>query len=78
MQTFSKIALPLTNLLNKMTKFEWSTKCEQAFQELKKRLNITPVVTLPKEGKEHTIYSYASTNGLGCVLMQDRKVIANV
>ncbi len=33
-------------------------------------------LTLPTLGKEHTIYSDASHNGLGCVLMQDRNIIA--
>ena len=28
------------------------------------------------EGKEYTIYSDASKNGLGCVLMQEDKVVA--
>ena len=30
-QDFSKIALPLINLLRKSTKFEWNDKCEKAF-----------------------------------------------
>jgi len=72
---FSKIAAPLTNLLKKTTKFEWRGKCEEAFQELKRRLT-APILTLPEEGKEYTIYSDASKNGLGCVLMQDDKEIA--
>ena len=57
---FSRIAVPLTNLLKKTTKFEWSNKCEEAFQELKRRLTTAPVLTLPEEGKEYTIYSDAS------------------
>ena len=36
----------------------------------------TPILTLPVSGKEFTIYNDASIPGLGCVLMQDRKVIA--
>ena len=31
---------------------------------------------LPVEGKEYTIYSDASKNKLGCVLMQEDKVVA--
>ena len=31
MKDFSKIALPLTNLLRKATKFEWDDNCEAAF-----------------------------------------------
>ena len=32
---FSSIAQPLTNLLHKTTKFEWSTACQRSFDELK-------------------------------------------
>ena len=32
---FSKIARPMTNLMKKESKFEWSEKCEEAFQILK-------------------------------------------
>ena len=35
---FSSIAKPLTQLLKKDKKFEWTQKCEDSFQELKKRL----------------------------------------
>jgi hypothetical protein len=33
---FSKISKPMTGLLGKDKKFEWSAKCEASFQELKK------------------------------------------
>ena len=36
----------------------------------------TPVLALPVSSKEFTIYSDASTQGLGCVLMQEGRVIA--
>ena len=35
---FFKIATPLTKLTRKEEKFEWTPKCEESFQELKKRL----------------------------------------
>jgi len=73
---FSKIVAPLTNLLKKEVKFKWISKCEEAFQELKNRLMRAPILTLPVEGEEYTVYSDASKNGLGCVLMQKDKVIA--
>jgi len=49
---FWKIASPLTNLLKKTMTFEWSDMCEEAFQELKRRLTTAPILTLPKEGNE--------------------------
>ncbi|KAL0544225.1 hypothetical protein IC582_019338 [Cucumis melo] len=75
-EDFSRLALPLTALTRKNAKFEWSDKCEQSFQELKKRLVTTPILTLPVTGKEYVIYCDASRQGLGCALMQEGKVIA--
>ncbi|XP_031120625.1 uncharacterized protein LOC116023756 [Ipomoea triloba] len=75
-QDFSKIARPLTNLLKKTTKYNWSEECEQAFQELKKRLTTAPVLTLPVGTEGYELYTDASHKGLGCVLMQNGRVIA--
>ncbi|KAJ4718964.1 Retrotransposon protein, putative, Ty3-gypsy subclass [Melia azedarach] len=73
---FSKIAGPLTKLTRKNVKFEWTDDCEQSFQELKKRLTSAPVLTLPSGTEGFVVYSDASRQGLGCVLMQHGKVIA--
>jgi hypothetical protein len=73
---FSSIALPLTQLLKKDKKFEWTKKCEQSFQELKKRLVSAPIQTMPDITKSFDVYCDASKLGLGSVLMQDGKVIA--
>jgi len=45
-------------------------------EELKRRLTTALVLTLPSGTKGFVIYSDASGKGLGCVLMQHRKVIA--
>ncbi|XP_056694933.1 uncharacterized protein [Spinacia oleracea] len=75
-QDFSKVALPITRLVRKNTKFEWSDDCESAFQELKRRLTTAPILTLPSGTEGFVIYSDASKYGLGCVLMQKGKFIA--
>ncbi|KAA3473697.1 DNA/RNA polymerases superfamily protein [Gossypium australe] len=67
---------PLTRLLQKDVKFEWSERCQKSFEQLKAFLTEAPVLTQPEPGKEFTIFSDASLNGLGCVLMQEGKVIA--
>ncbi|KAL8103706.1 hypothetical protein AgCh_028053 [Apium graveolens] len=72
---FSKIASPLTKLTRKNEKFIWMEKCEESFQELKRRLVTTPVLALPDETGNFVIYNDASLKGLGCVLMQHDKVI---
>ncbi|KAG8499085.1 hypothetical protein CXB51_005500 [Gossypium anomalum] len=49
---------------------------EQSFEKLKALLTEAPVLVKPESGKEFVIYSDASLNGLGCVLMQEGKVVA--
>ncbi|WMV50744.1 hypothetical protein MTR67_044129, partial [Solanum verrucosum] len=54
----------------------WSEACEKSFQELKKRLITALVLTLPEGTQGLVFYCDASRVGLGCVLMQNGKVIA--
>ena len=75
-QDFSKLVLPLTQLTRKNERFVWTDKREQSFQELKRRLVSSPVLVLPNDQEVFAIYSDASSNGLGCVLMQGGKVVA--
>ena len=73
---FSKISAPLTRLTQKNTKFVWSDKCEEHFQLLKDALTSTPVLILPSGSEGYTVYCDASRVGLGCVLMQNGRVVA--
>ena len=73
---FSKIALPLTKLTQKGVKFEWSDDCECSFQELRNRLVSAPILTIPSGSGGFVVYSDASHQGLGCVLMQHGRVVA--
>ena len=75
-QGFSFIASSLTRLLWKGVKFEWDDKCQSSFERLKEILVEAPVLIQPISGREYTMYSDASRIGLGCVLMQDGKVVA--
>jgi len=75
-QHFSKIVTPLTNLTRKVTKYKWTERCEEAFQELKKRLTSALILTLPTTDKDFIVYRDASRNGLGHALMQEGRVIA--
>nr|GFD08678.1 putative reverse transcriptase domain-containing protein [Tanacetum cinerariifolium] len=70
------MALPLTKLMRKGEKFVWNEEREKRFEELKQRLVSVPVLTLPSGSGEFHIYNDASKKGLGCVLMQHKKVIA--
>ncbi|WMV09418.1 hypothetical protein MTR67_002803, partial [Solanum verrucosum] len=73
---FSSIASPLTTLNQKKDKFLCSKVCEKSFQELKDRLTSTPVLTLLEGTDGFVVYCDASRIGLGCVLMQNGKVIS--
>ncbi|KAA0057168.1 pol protein [Cucumis melo var. makuwa] len=75
-EDFSRIASPLTQLTRKGTPFVWSPTCQNSFQELKQKLVTAPVLTVPDGSESFVIYSDASKKGLGCVLMQQGKVIA--
>ena len=66
----------MTQLLKKDKKFEWTDKCEASFQELKKRLISAPILIMPDVTKPFDVYCDASKIGLGCVLMQEGKVIS--
>ncbi|KAK1627706.1 hypothetical protein QYE76_002021 [Lolium multiflorum] len=73
---FSSIARPMTQLLKKDKKFEWTDKCEESFQKLKSRLTTAPILIMPDITKPFDVYCDASKIGLGCVLMQEGKVIS--
>jgi hypothetical protein len=73
---FSRIAKPMTELLKKGVKFEWSQKCKDAFHTLRQHLTTAPVLAQPDNAKPFDVYCDASGTGLGCVLMQDNRVIA--
>ncbi|GJX57049.1 putative reverse transcriptase domain-containing protein [Tanacetum coccineum] len=73
----SKIAKPMTELTQKNHKFDWGEEQEEAFQLLKQKLCVAPILE-PSEGKcdDFVVYCDASIKGLGAVLMQRMKVIA--
>jgi hypothetical protein len=73
---FSKISKPMTELLEKDKKFEWTPAHEASFQVLKKRLTTTPILVMPDIEKPFSIYCDVSGQCLGCVLMQDGRVVA--
>lgn len=75
-KSFSQIASPLTHLTRKGNSFTWNQECEQSFEELKTRLTTTPVLTIPDSTREYQVFCDASLEGLGCVLMQEGKVVA--
>ncbi|QRV88083.1 Retrotransposable element Tf2 protein [Ceratobasidium sp. AG-Ba] len=67
---FSKIARPLHDLTKKETKFEWSQECQQAFEEIKKRVCKNPVLIHPDPDKPFILETDASGVAIGAILSQ--------
>ena len=49
-------AAPMTRLLQKNVKFEWSEMCQISFEKLKAFLTEAPVFTQPACGREYVIF----------------------
>ncbi|XP_070055876.1 uncharacterized protein [Nicotiana tomentosiformis] len=67
----------ITILTQKGAPFIWFEECEESFQKLKTTLITALVLVLPMGLGSYTVYCDASRVGLGTVLMQDGRVIAN-
>ncbi|XP_070002453.1 uncharacterized mitochondrial protein AtMg00860-like [Nicotiana sylvestris] len=75
-EDFSSIAALLTRLTQKGAPFRWFDECNESFQKLKTALITTPVLVLPSASGTYTTYCDASHVAIGCVLMQEDRVIA--
>jgi len=77
---FSSIAVPLYGLTQKGAEFCWTAECQEAFDELKRRLTSEPILALPTDDGTYVLDTDASDFGLGAILSQDQngqeKVIA--
>ncbi|GKE37308.1 reverse transcriptase domain-containing protein, partial [Tanacetum coccineum] len=69
-QDFSKIARPMTHLLEKETPFVFSKECIEAFNILKKRLTEAPILVAPDWDLPFEIMCDASNYAVGAVLGQ--------
>jgi len=72
---FSKLSKPMTRLLQKDEKFMWTPECEEAFHKLRTLLTSAPVLAQPDIEKPFDVFCDASGIGLGCVLMQEGRLI---
>ncbi|GKA50991.1 reverse transcriptase domain-containing protein [Tanacetum coccineum] len=69
-QDFSKIARPMTHLLEKETPFIFSKECVDAFETLKKKLTEAPILVAPDWDLPFEIMCDASDFAVGAVLGQ--------
>ena len=49
-EDFSRLAAPMTKLTRKEVKFNWDDRCDEAFQELKRRLTSAPILIVSDRG----------------------------
>ncbi len=71
--TFSKIAVPLTNLTRKNEEFRWSAECPEAFDTLKEKLTTAPILGRTELHRPFVLQTDASTIHVGAVLLQHCK-----
>jgi hypothetical protein len=66
----------LNHVFEDLRKPKAPNKCQESFDQLKKRLMSPPVLVMTDLQKGFDIYCDACGQGLGCVLMQEGHVIA--
>nr|GEX93844.1 reverse transcriptase domain-containing protein [Tanacetum cinerariifolium] len=69
-QDFSKIARPMTHLLEKETPFFFSKECIKSFEILKKKLTEAPILVAPDWDLPFEIMCDASDYAVGAILRQ--------
>ena len=67
---FADISRPLTTLMKKDVKFEWTSACQKSFELLKEALCGEPVLKYADTSKPYTLYTDASKFGWAGVLTQ--------
>ena len=75
---FSKISRPLCKLLEKDAKFDFDESYRFAFEEIKSRLVIAPVMARPDWNQEFEITCDASDYAMGAILGQRIEKILRV
>ncbi len=70
-QNFSKIAIPLTELLHSSTVWVWGDRQQVAFEQLKLAVSTAPVLIIPDPNKQFTVLTDASGYAVGAALCQD-------
>ena len=67
---YAKISRPLNDLTKKGALFEWSARCQDAFEELKRRFTTAPVMRMPDTTQPFVIESDALLTTIATVLHQ--------
>ena len=68
-ENLSRITFPMTALQKKSSKFLWTAKCEESFQNLKQLLITAPMLRIADPDGDLLVCMDASKEGLGGVLL---------
>ena len=69
-ENFTKIATPMFKLLTKDVEFQWTESCQNAFEILKAKLSVAPILRGPDWSLPFHISTDASNTPIGGVLGQ--------
>lgn len=67
---FSTVVAPLTNLLSSKVRFDWTPKCQCAFENVKGLITSAPVLAAPRLDEPFQLQVDASNVGAGATLLQ--------
>ncbi|XP_073363359.1 uncharacterized protein [Aegilops tauschii subsp. strangulata] len=65
-------ALPLYQLMKKMTPFEWNDQADEAFRDLKRMLSTAPILAAPAEEEPMLLYIAATSLSVSTVMVVER------
>ena len=66
----------MTNLTRKTVGWNWTGRCQDAFEKLERSLVEAPLLRTPDEAKPYEVITDASDYGLGAVLLQEGRPVA--
>jgi hypothetical protein len=69
---YANITAPLENILKKAKVFQWTPKCDKAFETLKEKVSTTPILIFPNWENKFNVHVDASGISLGSILAQPR------
>jgi hypothetical protein len=70
-KNFAFIMAPITKLLRKVKVFEWTTKCQTTWEDIKNRYIQSPIFINPNWELEFHIHTYASQIAARAILAQN-------
>ena len=73
---YSKKAAPLSDMLKKNRRWDWSSECQLAFDKLRRAVMSAPVLKLPDFEKPFEVHTDASDKAVGGVLVQEGHPVA--